>query len=186
MATIHAPVANFTGKVAGVSFADGKGETSDTRALAYFRRHGYGIGTPADAETAEPPDPRHVGFLGSGVTPQGTRLRDAAIDPEAKDFLAPTNAGEANPHGPDVVSPGLHGVEGVRPVRPGDVAVDAPAVQDVAETAHGAAATDVEVKRPAGNASRVTWAAYAESLGIAVGDMSRDDIKAAVDAASQG
>lgn len=41
MAEIHTPVKGFTGKVAGVQFTDGVGETTDTAALAYFERHGY-------------------------------------------------------------------------------------------------------------------------------------------------
>lgn len=69
----------------------------------------------------------------------GTRLRDAAVDPRPDDFLAPTNAGEpgelGNPHGPSVVSPEIHGSQGVRPIRPGDVSGDA-TTQDAAETAH--------------------------------------------------
>lgn len=79
----------------------------------------------------------------------GTPARDAAIDPRPEDFLAPTNAGEADPHGPEVVSPGLHGVEGVRPVRPGDVA-DEPDVQEADETEHTeeAQAAEGEVPSP--------------------------------------
>lgn len=38
---------------------------------------------------------------------------------------------------------------------------------------------------PKGNASRDEWAAYADSLGVTYGeDAKRDDIKAAIDAAS--
>lgn len=41
----------------------------------------------------------------------GTRLRDGAVDPRGDDFLGPSNAGkpgeEGNPHGPNVISPGL-------------------------------------------------------------------------------
>lgn len=33
---------------------------------------------------------------------------------------------------------------------------------------------------PAGNASRAVWAAYAESLGVEPGDMTRNELKAAV------
>lgn len=71
-------------------------------------------------------------------TQVGTRLRDAAVDPNPGDFLPPTNAGVTgalgNPHGPTVISPGLHGDESVRPIVPGDVSDD-PAVQEAAETA---------------------------------------------------
>lgn len=34
----------------------------------------------------------------------GTRLRDAAVDPRPGDYQAPTNAGSADPHGPECVS----------------------------------------------------------------------------------
>lgn len=66
-------------------------------------------------EDPEPADPR------DGLSHhQGTRLRDGAVDPAPGDFLGPSNAGEANPHGPSVVNPGLHGT-GERPVVPGPV-----------------------------------------------------------------
>ncbi|WP_156042607.1 hypothetical protein [Rhodococcus sp. UNC363MFTsu5.1] len=41
MAAVETPVAGYTGAVAGVQFVDGKGETDDANALAYFARHGY-------------------------------------------------------------------------------------------------------------------------------------------------
>lgn len=66
----------------------------------------------------------------------GTPLRDAAVTPSAKDFLAPTNAGAAgelgNPHGPNVISPGLHGDESVRLLATGPVGV-APDPQEADE-----------------------------------------------------
>lgn len=65
----------------------------------------------------------------------GTRLRDGAVDARTTDFLAPTNAGEDNPHGPTVVNPGLHALQDVRPVLAGAVSAD-PATQDAAEDAH--------------------------------------------------
>lgn len=82
-----------------------------------------------------PIDPR------TGITDVqvGTQLRDAAVDPKPSDFLVPTNAGAAgalgNPHGPTVVSPEIHGSQGVRPVAPGPVSDD-PDVQEAAETDH--------------------------------------------------
>ena len=79
-------------------------------------------------------DPREVGEVFDGTT-----LRDAAVDPRPTDFLPPTNAGlegeAGNPHGPNVVSPEIHAVEGNRPVLAGLVSSD-PAVQEAAETAH--------------------------------------------------
>ena len=49
MARITTPVKGFTGKVAGVAFADGHGETTDPVALGYFRRRGYTV----EADPAE-------------------------------------------------------------------------------------------------------------------------------------
>ena len=79
-------------------------------------------------------DPRDVGEV-----VDGTPLRDAAVDPAPGDFLPPTNAGLAgeagNPHGPNVVSPEIHGTEGVHTIRPGLVSSDA-ATQSTEETTH--------------------------------------------------
>ena len=137
MAKVHSPVEGFKGTVAGVDFKDGVGETDNDNAIAYFRRKGYGIsgskptGT-SPTEAPEPADPREV-----SDQRVGTPIRDAAVDPNpAKDFLAPTNAGQANPHGPDVVNPEVHASQGVRPVKGGEVHVDA------AETEHAEQATD--------------------------------------------
>lgn len=77
-----------------------------------------------------PIDPRTL-----EVVKIGTPLRDAAVDPDADDFLPPTNAGVDNPHGETVVSPGVHALQGNRPVRPGLVSDD-PAVQSADETEH--------------------------------------------------
>ena len=43
MAKITTPVKGFTGVVVGVTFADGRGETDNESAIAYFHRHGYTI-----------------------------------------------------------------------------------------------------------------------------------------------
>lgn len=50
MAKITTPVKGFTGSVAGVTFADGVGETDDEGAIAYFERQGYGVGTEKSVE----------------------------------------------------------------------------------------------------------------------------------------
>lgn len=136
--TVHSPVPGYTGHVINVEFADGKAsvERSDVQALAYFRRHGYGIDGPAGAAQTSP-DPRDVGQDGNGVEVVGTRLRDAAVDPRPGDFLPPTNAGKANPHGPTVVAPGIHAVPPA-PIVPGPVS--SPAAQERAETAAAEAA----------------------------------------------
>ncbi|MFJ2619696.1 hypothetical protein [Glutamicibacter sp. NPDC087344] len=68
----------------------------------------------------------------------GSPLRDAAVTPSDVDFLAPSNAGAegelGNPHGPNVISPGLHGDESVRTIATGVVSGDK-ATQDAAELA---------------------------------------------------
>lgn len=43
MAAVTAPVADYNGEVAGVTFVHGKAETDNDNALAYFRRHGYRV-----------------------------------------------------------------------------------------------------------------------------------------------
>lgn len=52
MTVVKTPVEGYNGKVAGVSFVDGVGETDDANALAYFTRHGYDV----DAVEAAYPD----------------------------------------------------------------------------------------------------------------------------------
>lgn len=71
MTVVATPVAGFTGVVAGVRFAAGRGETDNPSALAYFRRRGYTLidqpqpESPAPAEgvdesTAPVPEPETV------------------------------------------------------------------------------------------------------------------------------
>lgn len=55
MATIKTPVKDFSGIVAGVHFADGKGETDDENAIAYFERQGYGVDRPAEEPDEKSP-----------------------------------------------------------------------------------------------------------------------------------
>jgi len=75
------------------------------------------------------------------ITPvrHGTPMRDAAVDPKPGDFLPPVNAGkvgeDGNPHGPNVYAPGIHAVQGIRPVTPGPVSPDAD-TQSTVESAH--------------------------------------------------
>ncbi len=80
-------------------------------------------------------DPRDV----AATSHAGHVMRDAAVTPNAKDFLAPTNAGvegpDGNPHGPTVVSPGIHALGEVHPVTPGPVSSDL-AVQEAEELEH--------------------------------------------------
>lgn len=131
MTKITAPNAEYNGEVGGVRFVDGVAETDNEAVIAYCRAAGYGIGSgkPRLLEVPEVADPREV----ADASVVGTRLRDAAVDPQPTDFLPPTNAGQANPHGPLVVSPGIHGIE-TQVVRPGPVYVEDLAAQQAAET----------------------------------------------------
>ena len=132
---VHAPNAAFTGVIAGVVFHDGVGELdaeANPGARRYFERQGFGMGSKAEApETPEPPDPRDIAR--TGPHRMGTPLRDAAVDPRPEDFLPPTNAGEANPHGPLVVAPEIH-ASGPKGIKPGDVRVGEPEAQQAEET----------------------------------------------------
>lgn len=56
MAQIHTPVKGYTGKIVGVQFTDGVGETDSAAALAYFTRHGYEITTPGAPEAPAFPE----------------------------------------------------------------------------------------------------------------------------------
>lgn len=126
-----------------LSFKDGVAEVENLNdgAKAWLKANGYGVGSTKakrpDDPTPEPTDPRKV-----TVEQVGTPTRDGAVDPAKGDFLGPVNAGEANPHGSQVVNPEIHASEGVRPVKGGAVHVDDATAQDEAEKAHAAAATD--------------------------------------------
>lgn len=172
MAKIIAPSKGFSGEVGGVQFTDGVAETDNQAVISYCRGAGYSVdGTAKDApKEPESPDPRDL------PAPEASTLRDAAVDPKPEDFLAPTNAGEANPHGPEVVSPEVHASEGVRPVKGGEVHVDDAEKQDAAETAHAEQESFV-AEAPAGNASQEDWAAYATAQGKDVEGLSRNQIR---------
>lgn len=209
MAIVYSPNPTYSGDVAGVRFQDGWARTDDPAALTYFRRKGYTVNgeTLGGPVPDEPVDARTVGIPGmyasrisdedaeriaghvvaklTGIVPIGTALRDAAVDPQPGDYLVPTNAGEADPHGPEVVAPGIHGVEEVRTIAPGDVPeAEGQELKEEADTeaaldadAEAAAEGDyvegdgdeqvelVPVERPANNASQEAWAAYAVSKG---------------------
>ena len=146
MAVIHSPAPGFTGTTLfgplSVEFKDGKATVKDLP--DGVREYMLGAGYTVGSTTAPQPEPVPLVDARDFAEQQvvGTKLRDAAVDPEPEDFLAPTNAGEADPHGPDVVSPGIHANQGVRPVKPGPVHVDDTGKQDAAETAHAVASTD--------------------------------------------
>ena len=178
-------------EVGGVTFRKGVAtvDRSDTQALAYFRRHGYIIeGELMEGETIRPIDARDA----ATAVKVGTPLRDAAVDPDPNDFLPPTNAGLADPHGPAVVAPELHGSQGTRPVRGGEVPQE-PAAQEVAEETHLEVVSAVSQEATgdgaevAGNESDfvpsatmppksgagsgvAAWRAYAVSMGMSQAD----------------
>jgi hypothetical protein len=114
MARITTPVPGYSGQGPGnLHFNNGVAETDDEAIIAYCRGAGYGIdGEPPKREQPQPPDPREV-----TDTVIGAPVRDAAVDPRPGDFRAPVNAGQANPHGPDVYAPGLPG-GGLQPTAP--------------------------------------------------------------------
>lgn len=119
---ITAPTPGYNGTGPGrLTFKDGVAYTDDASLIRYFQRRGYGIdGEPPTvaAVTEQPIDARDA----TGVQ-VGTALRDAAVDPRAGDFLPPTNAGAADPHGPLVVAPGVH-AGASSPLVPGVVSGD--------------------------------------------------------------
>lgn len=168
MAKIYAPNEEYDGRVADVRFDKGVAETDDPAVIGYCRGAGYRIDDqePATPEAEQDIDPRDV------VPAQvGTPLRDAAVDPAPEDFLPPTNAGEANPHGPEVVAPGVHAAPPA-PIVPGPVPHD-PDEQAEKETdaarrvlVEGEPATAAtDVARPAQSAPKAAWVDYAVARG---------------------
>lgn len=142
MARITTPVPGYSGPgPAGVMFQDGVGHSDNEAVIAYCESAGYGIdGEPPEREAPQVPDPREVTTVQVGAP-----ARDAAVDPRPTDFRPPVNAGEANPHGPEVYAPGLPG-GGLQPT--------APAVQESeTQTEDG--------KRPPQAAPVADWKAYA-------------------------
>jgi hypothetical protein len=207
MATIHAPNPDFTGTTlvgpVALQFQDGAADLPDeqlTEGLrAYFQTAGYGVDTAAPAlpDPVEPADPRDV----ADPTLVGSPARDAAVDPHPDDFLAPVNAGQANPHGPQVVSPGIHAIETLAvvpgPVGKFDADGEVQSDTDAQEAKEKQLAADVlagsrdvgEATRavgegttlpPKGNASTPEWREYARTQGKTpqeVDAASRDEIR---------
>jgi hypothetical protein len=201
--TVYAPDTSYNGMVAGVQFFEGNASVASNNraAMDYFKRAGYGIGQPAAQQVAPITATYHQQ---TGVV-LGTPLRDASVQPRASDYLPPTNAGHADPHGPLVVAPGIHGLE-TKPIRPGDVAVDNPDQQNVDETelaqriyvdgepvpeviqqigalaqAYALPAVAGPDDAPPTRASKADWVAYAVARGMAeddANDMSKADLQA--------
>lgn len=130
MAKVEAPNKEYDGPgPGGAVFEKGVAEVNDEAALNYYRSAGYTVDDEVEnpAESTEPADPREI-----TEEVVGTRLRDAAVDPQPGDFLAPVNAGEGNPHGSDVVSPEIH-ASGPSGIRPGASFAEDPAKQEQRE-----------------------------------------------------
>src|SRR3954469_4470719 len=113
---ITAPVAQ-SGEVTGVGdlvFTDGVAETDNDAIIAYCEANGYGIGSSKPIPPAPDTDETSIGSIDSrkahenGPEIVGTPARDAAVYPHPDDYLAPINAGKADPHGPLVVAPEIH------------------------------------------------------------------------------
>lgn len=154
MAKVEAPNKDYNGPGPGnATFENGVAEVEDDAALNYYRGAGYKVSGKVDnpVETPEVPDPR-------ATTEErvGTQLRDAAVDPEPSDFLAPVNAGKGDPHGPEVVSPEIH-ASGPAGIRPGDVHVDELDEQEKAEKAHADARLIQQTPAPEVNADEVDF-----------------------------
>ena len=140
---IHSPAEGYTGTDrygdVVLSFEDGVADFDGDLppgVRQYLTGAGYGLGSskPKQPEPVEVPDPRDY----DEPSAVGTRLRDAAVDPKPQDFLAPVNAGEANPHGPEVVSPEIH-ASGPAGIRPGQVFVEDVDKQEAREKAYAEA-----------------------------------------------
>lgn len=87
MTDVTTPVEGFDGVVIGVQFKDGKGETDNAGALAYFRRHGYGVAgsDPVEPEGHSPADSLNdlsVPKLREYAKDKGIALGDATRKPD--------------------------------------------------------------------------------------------------------
>lgn len=198
---VEAPVETFTGVIAGVAFADGVAEfdpKENPGAHGYFQTAGYRIN---GKQVNDPPGlyaPRPTPTAAAPGTPdnpdgiiRGPSSNDAAVvkdagGPMSDAFMPPTNAGEADPHGPLVVSPGIHAVPPA-PIVPGPVSPEAP-TQEKVETAvahdvlvEGLPATTVADPNPAPTGplglSDPASAAQGQRDAAASGAPSADDIR---------
>jgi hypothetical protein len=124
--TVRAPQGDYTGTSCGVVFEQGVGYAAELApgALAYFRQTGYEVTQGGKGPERVPASVHPDGGPG-GRAPAS---RDAAVlgkqaaGPNSDAYLPPVGAGQGlDPHGPEVVAPGLHGVP-PGPILPGAVA----------------------------------------------------------------
>lgn len=160
MTKIQSPIEGFSGDttfgITKLKFENGAAEAKDVPegVLSYLRSKGFTVdGKTIDLpEPPEPVDSRDV-----SENQLGSKLRDAAVDPQPEDFLPPVNAGKADPHGPKVVAPQIHAAK-EQPIRPGKVSDDAK-TQQTAESEHAADhLVEADGKKPARRASTKTAA----------------------------
>lgn len=103
---IQTPVKGFTGTVAGVTFADGAGETEDSAALAYFARQGYEI--IAEEKPKEPTE-REVLITEAKGLGLDTKGKNAEIEKRIADHKAKQTAPQTPPTGDENKTPGSDG-----------------------------------------------------------------------------
>lgn len=200
MARIVAPNGEYNGQIGDVVFKDGVVETDNAAVISYCRGAGYEVDGVTDNPAALP---RVEVDSGRTQQPPAAPLRDAAVDPRPGDFLPPVGAGQADPHGTEVVSPEIH-ASGTTPLVPGPVPDDPGAQQDreseaarlslVEQQPAGevvAQLADTEVlEQPAKNASQEAWADWAiathpELDPKSLRAMKRDDLRSAYGTAAE-
>lgn len=131
--TIKSPNTDYSGFNSSVQFTRGVGYTTDAALAERFRARGYDVTEGGSAPEASAPQSVEPVTLAQPKSRDAAVLGSAAAGPASDAFLAPIGAGEGNdPHGPGVVSPGLHAVPPA-PLVPGEVSSD-PATQEAKET----------------------------------------------------
>lgn len=143
--TIKSPNENLTGYNASLEFRNGVAYTDDATLAQRFKAKGYAVTSGGTPHAARPPESVEPSGLGRGAS-----SRDAAVEgsdaagPMSDAFMAPVGAGEGkDPHGAEVVSPGIHATPPA-PVVPGEVSADAAAQEAKEQEAAKAVLIDGE------------------------------------------
>jgi len=91
MANITSPVNGFNGRVVGVTFTDGDGETELPGAIAYFKRHSYTVEGEASATApiseGDPSDKWTKAELKAYATEHDIDLGDATKNADILELL---------------------------------------------------------------------------------------------------